>query len=78
MSRHLDWEGAKQRESVSQPPPRKHIESTVPERPATERQLETIRRLCVQTGATPPDSDTLTSRGAHWAIKNLKARAGNA
>jgi hypothetical protein len=74
VSGRLNWEHAARRESVQQPPPRKPIESTVPERPVTERQAAIIRELCDLTGATSPDLDTLSSRGAHWVIKNLQAR----
>lgn len=77
MSR-LDWDRDKtrhQRWDATKRLATKPIESTVTERPATPKQLQKIRELCDQIGATMPDTTQMTTRGAHWTIKNLQARA---
>jgi hypothetical protein len=74
MSKGLDWEhanGREQRKRLFDAPP---IESTVEPNPATSRQLDLIRKLCDDLGATLPILDGMTTRGAHWTIKNLEAR----
>jgi hypothetical protein len=79
MSRNLNWDRDRTRQQTWDALRRRSerpIESTVPDQPATERQADSIRRLCDETGAAMPDTSQMTTRGAHWTIQNLKTRAG--